>query len=508
MINEKELFSIMIKYHPAIIGRLISKKICIKEGHEIVIAPNTTNEKTIEKPMNRERVLSIPGEKEGNIISAYKYGKNILELDTFLIVKTENPEIFKHFDTTIYRSLWDKDGKYYCPPSILNEILALYSETILSLSIPHGTRIPQELVPKYFEIIRRQNNYIEKYDVFSYAPIYSEIDWSFDMVEQNKDKLLWLELMQNANLLWTEEMLTKYDKYIPHKELYSYRNKDIISNRYLETHKERINWIAFVKSANYQWNPDELRKYYSRLDVSWSWLLEENRYFTWTPDTFKTMLELEPYALSRCISNNNLLNILYQIPQYEKIVNDIDPDFWHKLKDGGKRPHNSYSDYFNIENIEQNKDIWNNKIEDKFDFMKRTPDTNYHYHKLYTMWDFFTTNDNIRLDYQLCKYLNGLDVIIGGWYVLEDGHYLAESDTNQHHNGLELFSDKKFSNVDEIDKVLNDKTVLDVLMNDRNDHTPNPDISDYLIESFFSNYELEDYLSIINAMKDWDRIAR
>lgn len=143
MINEKELFSIMIKYHPAIIGRLISKKICIKEGHEIVIAPNTTNEKTIEKPMNRERVLSIPGEKEGNIISAYKYGKNILELDTFLIVKTENPEIFKHFDTTIYRSLWDKDGKYYCPPSILNEILALYSETILSLSIPHGTRIPK-----------------------------------------------------------------------------------------------------------------------------------------------------------------------------------------------------------------------------------------------------------------------------------------------------------------------------------------------------------------------------
>ena len=134
--------------------------------------------------------------------------------------------------------------------------------------------------------------------MFSYAPIYSEIDWSFDMVEQNKDKLLWLELMQNANLLWTEEMLTKYDKYIPHKELYSYRNKDIISNRYLETHKERINWIAFVKSANYQWNPDELRKYYSRLDVSWSWLLEENRYFTWTPDTFKTMLELEPFGIS------------------------------------------------------------------------------------------------------------------------------------------------------------------------------------------------------------------
>ena len=84
---------------------------------------------------------------------------------------------------------------------------------------------------------------------------------------------------------------------------------------------------------------------------------------------------------------------------------------------------------------------------------------------------------------------------------MEDGCYLGEDHRNQKFNGLYLFANHKISSIEEIEKICNDSDLLDAFM-----QNANTDIIDYLIDVFFKDYKVEDYISIINNMKDWSQV--
>lgn len=275
--------------------------------------------------------------------------------------------------------------------------------------------------------------FIERCDFLAYTRIYSEIEWNFDMVEEYKDKILWLNLMEDSNLRWTEADMLSFDSYIPHKELRSskvYCNDFIpstgygcveqLSNDYIESHKDVINWEVFVETAAFHWNEEDLFHYYTYVNCkrstngegdwdnyrslesyrdpqdskSWNidnhvfamYELSRNPRFEWTPELLKMMILLYPATLDYCIDDRNFTDLLFRIPNYKELVNEKndDPDFWRKVHDGGKKNHNAYSEYFTIENIQAHKEEWCEQLEDKFLTVRRTPDTNYHYHAVFT----------------------------------------------------------------------------------------------------------------------------
>lgn len=557
MISEKSLFSIMLKYHPAIVGRLIHRGFAKKEDDKIVLHNNKTKEKL-------EINYNCFEELETNRFNVTKVVASSLEMqrkNIYLEVRTSYPEIFQDLDAQVYNSNFESCYKYFCLPSILPVLLTKFSDKIDSISLPKGYIVSKELVPYYISILQRQietikeykregchmsslegkyqmfsykdygiwphqswYEYIEKCDFLSYLPLYYEIEWNFDMVDKYKEKILWLNLMEDSNLHWTEEDIITFDSYIPHMELRSskiYCNKsvptagygriELFSNQYLESHKDIINWKVFVETGKFNWDPNDLRYFYeyaNRKDETFTmYELSRNPSFTWTPDMLKTMIELCPDTLNYCINEKKFADMLFMIPNYKELVKEHndDPDFWRKLHDGGKKKHNAYSEFFTIDSIEKKKDEWSKEIEDKFIFVDRTPDTNYHYHAVFTMWDYFDSNEAVLMTYDLSKYLQTITIVLGGTYVLEDGINIGEDNRYPHYNGLDIFSSHKIANEEEMDKICSDIDLIDSFIN-RHMGRPNTDIVDYLIDSFFKDYKMDDYISIVNGMKDWGSI--
>lgn len=590
MMNDNYLFSIMLKYHPAIIGRLANQERVYLEEEKIVVKPKISE--THSKVINYHQYREL-GTDSNNVTKVVASSFDMQQKDIYLEIRTSCPEIFKDLDVPVYNSNFESTCKYFCPPSALSELLTNYSKSIDSIRLPKGYVVSGEQVQYYIEILQRQiatikeykekgyhisnlegkyqmysykdygvwpyqswYEFIEKCDFLAYTRIYSEIEWDFNLVEEYKDKILWLNLMEDSNLRWTESDMLSFDSYIPHNELRSskvYCNNSIpatgygcveqLSNKYIESHKDVLNWEVFVETAAFHWNEEDLVHYYMYVNCkkntsvegdwenyrsldsfrdpqdskSWNidnhvfamYELSRNPRFEWTPELLKTMIILYPATLDYCIEDRRFSDLLFRIRNYKDLVdeNNEDPDFWRKLHDGGKKNHNAYSEYFTIENIQTHKEEWNKQLEDKFLTVHRTPDTNYHYHAVFTMWDYFSGNEAVQLTYELSKYLQTINVTFGGMYILEDGINVGEDHRFQKYNGLDAFSGHQISNAEEIEKICNDAELLDMFIN-RKMGKPNIYVVDYLINSFFNNFALEDYLSIVNQMKDWNSICK
>lgn len=590
MMNDNYLFSVMLKYHPAIIGRLANQERVYLKEDKIVVKPEICESHSDAINYHQYRELETDS---NNVTKVVASSFDMQQKDIYLEIRTSYPEIFEDLGVPVYNSNFECTCKYFCPPSALHELLTKHSERIDSIKVPKGHIVTGELVHYYIEILQRQvakikkykengyhmsnlegkyqmysykdygvwpyqswYEYIEKCDFLAYTLIYSEIEWNFDMVEEYKDKILWLNLMEDSNLRWTEADMLSFDSYIPHKELRSskvYCNDFIpstgygcveqLSNDYIESHKDVINWKVFVETAAFLWNEEDLFHYYTYVNCksstndegdwdnyrslesyrdpqdskSWNidnhvfamYELSRNPRFEWTPELLKMMILLYPATLDYCIDDRKFTDLLFRIPNYKELVNEKndDPDFWRKVHDGGKKNHNAYSEYFTTENIQAHKEEWCEQLEDKFLTVRRTPDTNYHYHAVFTMWDYFSGNEAVRLTYELSKYLQTITVTFGGLYILEDGLNVGEDHRFQKYNGLDAFSGHQISSIEEIEKICNDAELLDVFIN-RKMGSPNICIVDYLIERFFTNFALEDYLSIINQMKNWDSICK
>lgn len=589
MIKDKNLFSIMLKYHPAIVGRLVFIGLARLDDDKIVLQDNTATEQNKDINYRCYKELDTNGDNVTKVVAS---SFDMQQKEIFLEVRTKYPEIFKDLDVHVYNSNFECTCKYFCPPSVLNQLLNNHSDKIDSLRLPKGYIVSGKLIDYYIDILQRQINtikeykgqgyhisnlegmyqmysykdygvwphqswyeYIEKCGFLAYTPIYYEIEWNFDLVDKYKDKILWLNLMEDSNLQWSENDVIKFDSYIPHNELRStkvycnnfipatgYGKIGLLSNQYIEEHKDVINWEVFVETGLFHWSEDDLRYFYeyvnceettSEEETCWNnfkplgsdivpessqkkykhvfamYELSKNPRFEWSPELFKTMIELYPSTLEYCIENQKFADLLFQIPNFQKLVDEKsdDPDYWRKLHDGGKKHHNAYSEYFTIDNIKQHKEEWCEQLEDKFLTVRRTPDTNYHYHAVFTMWDYFCGNEAVHLTYELSKYLETITIVFGGLYVLEDGLNVGEDHRFQKYNGLEAFSGHKIANTEEIEKICNDEELLSKFIN-RSMGSPNTDIVDYLIEHFFQDYAIEDYLAIVNQLKDWNSVCK
>ena len=318
-------------------------------------------------------------------------------------------------------------------------------------------------------------------------------------------------------MIFNESAIHKYDKYIPYSKLNrGYKKLVNITNSFIESHKDVIDWAAFVRYSNFSWNASEMAYYYNyanKIGKSWSTnLLMENDNFEFTIDTFKTLIELDPETtLKNCIGNTRLANILRQIPNYKLIVGNYvdDPYYYYKLTDGKIMNHNEYSEFFTINNIKKNRHEWENIIEDRYLRTHRTPDSNYHVHGLFNMWDYFSKNTNIFLTYSLCAYLRTIKVTIGGTYVLLDNsNYMEDDDRYEKVNGLSLFCWHKIKSKQDIIKICNNPKILKTILESQKGR--NYDVIDYLIDSHCSEYNknMKELLDILEQKNKACQIYR
>lgn len=134
--------------------------------------------------------------------------------------------------------------------------------------------------------------------------------------------------------------------------------------------------------------------------------------------------------------------------------------------------------------------------------MRRTPDTNYHYYLVITQWDIYKNRKNIPLSFELAKYLSTIDIKIGGTYMESDGGYIEVDNRFPVYNGLEAFSLHHIDTIEDMDKIIEDKHIATILLDYT--HSVNLDLLYYTIRKFFKDYSLEEYIDVINQLKDWD----
>lgn len=68
------------------------------------------------------------------------------------------------------------------------------------------------------------------------------------------------------------------------------------------------------------------------------------------------------------------------------------------------------------------------------------------------------------LTYELYKYLMSIDVMVGGYYIIEDRDYLATDIPNHPTNALILFRFREIINDEEFNKIINDDAIIDFLL--------------------------------------------
>ena len=175
---------------------------------------------------------------------------------------------------------------------------------------------------------------IQKYGIFAYYPLYKQIEWTYDLVEKYKDQIIWERLMDDSNIIWDEDMLVKYDKYVPYKEyengpiypyndysskkLTKYENLGFLSNRFLYEHKDVLDWKEVLKKCKFKWNKYVMnlfcryllyhdkkyipgKEHYQCYDVEY---LLDNEYFEWDAEKLYCYLQLVCLYLSLFLSKN------------------------------------------------------------------------------------------------------------------------------------------------------------------------------------------------------------
>ena len=179
-------------------------------------------------------------------------------------------------------------------------------------------------------------------------------------------------------------------------------------------------------------------------------------------------------------------------------------NFWETLCYNRHFPYDELSKEFTLDNIKENLTEWSTHIRRKFITTRRTPDTNYSFYRVITKWDVLADNDNVPLTYDIARYLKDIKITIGGSIIETDTGYIEEDDTNKEVNGLFLFSSHHIDSVTDIENIINDEDLLEALF--APSCLVNEDVTRYMVDIFFNKVSIEDYLSLVNNMNDWDNI--
>ena len=567
MLNDKELFSKMIKYHPAIVGWLIKTKKVQKQENELVI---------FKEKENKEKQYYIP---KGDKI--YEDGVRWIYLDTYhydyIKISLVDYGSFKPI-TSAGIAIFEISIGRYCHISQFEELVIKFPDLLFDAFIPDNyPRFTGLARDNYFKILEHQIDYlknhnykfpngccfrynilgdsnsvcdylpekkanVEKHGLFANLSIYKRIVWDFDLVEKYKDQIIWRELIEKSNLLWDEEMLNKYDKYIPwcsadestycdkFKHKIAYEKFGFLSNEFLDSHKDKLDWKKVFDLCKFNWNGEEMKyfcQYALSIDMPYSKTykktsaasqiecylsrLIDKKDFQWTSDNLQAWLSVREFNWNVLVDGfrPKLFNLFLAIPNIKEIaephIKDID-HFWDIVSNENSFPYDELSEEFTIENIEFNLKNWSRTIEKKYSHTGRIGKCYYSYYNIITKWDILGSHRNIPLSYEMAKYLKGKDITLGGMYVESDGYYLEEgrSNINPVYNALYCFSGHHISSEKDKEKIVMDSELLDFFLGKGG--FVNLDILEYLAIPFFKDYSVADYISIINQMKDWDSI--
>lgn len=569
MIGALQIYKYMLEFHPTIVGWLIANKKVEKSDDKLV--PYVFKDPKSEYITDfLGKVITIYPNGVKRISSSWGYGNsNFMEIrgcqDFSALIK---------FGIDVFDI--GNSSERYCLTSKLDDLLEHFYDKVLDISIPDGyPRICGKSIDFYikwlsfqveyiknnnfefkscyyfnFKYIGRENGFgdyfpeveknIKKHGIFAYKPIYKEIEWNFNLVEQYKDVVVWKQLMDDSNLIWNEEMLLKYDKYIPYctenhntfcdkfdesKIVTKYNKLGKLSNAFLENHKDVLDWRKVVECCDFSWDADELSYFctyafsndmpYSTsfMDVTASsqifydrFLLADNPYFKWDINKLLAYLNLDDCMWDNIIEHRNLYKLFLAIPNVKELAQPYitRKNFWETICYNRHFPYDELSKDFTLDNIRKNFKEWSTHIRRKFITTKRTPDTNYSFYRVMTKWDYFADNDNVPLTYEIARYLKDVRITIGGSIVETDTGFIEEDETNKEINGLFLFSSHHIDSITDIEKIINDEDLIEAFF--AHNCLVNEDITKYLVDVFFDKVSIEDYLSLVNNMKDWDNI--
>ena len=569
MIEALQIYKYMLKFHPTIVGWLIASNKVEKLEGKLVPYTNKDPKSKYIKDFSGKVITTYPNGVK-RISSSWGYGNsNFVEIQgcrDFSALTKSGIDVF---------DIGNRSEKY-CITSQLDNLLEHFYNKVLDISIPNDyPRICGKLIDFYLKWLNiqveyiRNNNYkfkgyyhfnylyigrgngfddyfpeveknIKKHGVFAYKPVYKEIEWNFDLVEQYKDVVVWKLLMDDSNLIWNEEMLVKYDKYIPYcidnqntfcekfdesKIFTKYGKLGKLSNTFLEEHKNVLDWRKVVECCDFSWNADELSYFCSYafsndmpystsfMDVTASsqmffdrFLLADNPHFKWDIKNLLAYLNLDDAMWDNIIEHRNLYNIFLSIPNVKELAQPYitRENFWETLCYNRHFPYDELSKEFTLDNIKENLTEWSTHIRRKFITTRRTPDTNYSFYRVITKWDVLADNDNVPLTYDIARYLKDIKITIGGSIIETDTGYIEEDDTNKEVNGLFLFSSHHIDSVTDIENIINDEDLLEALF--APSCLVNEDVTRYMVDIFFNKVSIEDYLSLVNNMNDWDNI--
>jgi hypothetical protein len=570
MLSDKRLFEIMIKYHQTFIGWLINKKKVEKLEDRLTVCKIET----------QEHEQTYIKEYKGEVCHTYNNGIRRIYSNW-----RGNPDFTKitsfsgsNIDDVIKRGfeLFDigNTSDIFCLTSQVENLLIKCYDIVGDINLPEKfPRFKGKAVSYYIKWLEHRHNFLKernyrfvaalpqikyighsgfssdqpkvieniiKHGIFAYRPIYKEIEWSFDLVEKYKDQIVWKLLMDESNLIWEEDKLIQYDKYIPYcidgKETYcemfeseevfnDYTKLGFLSNEFLESHKEKLNWLNVFEKCSFNWNSNELKhfcNYALSIDLPYSVLykgeravspidltiLIDNKNFHWTSENLYAWLSISENSWEALVEKHRpkLFKLFLTIPNIKKIAephaNDI-KNFWEIICNENDFPYDELTQEFTIENIKRNIENWSIPLENKFLTERRTPDTNYSYYYVETQWDIFLKRRNIPLTYELAKFLLGINIKLGGTYMMTDGGYIEEDHRFPIFNGLEAFSGHHMASLQDCIKCLEDRKIADVLL-----HYANIDLIKLITDSFFKDYQIKDYINIINMLKDWYHIKK
>ncbi len=567
MIDDIQLFRSMIKYHATIIGWLIKNKKVEKHNDKLVLyTQKEVKPQYIQSYKGEVYLTNSDGSKR---IPGSCWNKNYAEIKLrkgrYADLVAEGYEIFDIGNTC----------ERYCLSSQIGKILVDHYDIVGDISFPKDfPRLNGEESLAYIKWMESKHEYlkahdskfnlyvvsgwgyiglsgfsdyqpkvvdnIKKFGIFAYKPLYKQIEWTFDLVEEYKDHIIWERLMDDSNLIWEEDMLVKYDKYIPYQKyengpdytyddnssrrLENYEKLGFLSNTFLREHIDVLDWEKVLGKCNFYWNKEELdffcryvlnhdKKYTSpeNLGIYGRPLYDveailNNEHFEWDADKLYTYLQLHDDFWNSIQGNKKLHKAFMQIPNVREIAQPYikDEKFWDVVSYNHDFDYDELSKEFTIDNIKKNLKNWSTPIKNKFIGMQRTPDTNYSYYWVITKWDEMHTHKNIPLTYELAKYLHSIDITIGGTYCESDGGYIEEDHRNQVWNGLKFFTGHHFESEEDMIKIINDEELLDSFLN--LDNSCNEEIISYMTDVFFCKTSLPEYLDIVNQMKDWDTI--
>lgn len=566
MVDEIKLFRSMVKNHATMIGWLIKNEKVEKTDDKLVLyTEKETKPQYIQAYNGKVYVNNSDGSKR---IPGSCWDKDFTEIrllnGRYSQLIEEGFEIF---------DIGNRNERY-CLTSQIGKLLVRHYDILGDISFRKGfPRLKGEEALAYIKWMESKHDYlkkhnytfslygiyeggyigangyssgkksvidnIQKFGIFAYKPIYNQIEWTFEMVEEYKDKIVWERLMDDSNLFWSEDALVKYDKYIPYqlyenspvydyydnssKKLTKYENLGFLSNVFLRNHIDVLDWEKVLGKCKFSWNTEELdyfcryvlnhdEKYLSEKDYGIYgraiYDVEEilnNEHFSWDANKLHAYLRLHDDFWESIKDHKHLHKVFMQIPNIRELAQTHiqDEDFWEIVSYNHEFDYDELSKEFTIDNIKKNLVNWSIPIENKYLTMRRTPDINYYYYWVITKWDMMHTHKNVPLTYEIAKYLLSIDITIGGTYCESDGGYIEEDHRNMVVNGLEFFTNHHFESEEDIIKVINDVDLLDFFLK----KSSNEDLVTYMARIFFSKTSLQEYLDIVNEMKDWDKIC-